>query len=202
MSKDNKNIKPENTTEETSVEEAVAEETPVEESATEETPVEESATEETPVEEADEEETPVEEAAAEETPVVEDLIENQSLDIPFIIGKKIGMTRLFDDEGRSYPVTLIEAGPCYVTQIKSLLKDGYSAVQLGYLDIEQKKLSKPKQGHLKNVKDKYLKYLSEYKMDVSDDISIGGEVNVGSFDLGDLVNVSGSSKGKGFAGHL
>ena len=68
-----------------------------------------------------------------------------------LIGKKIGMTRLFDDEGRSYPVTLVEAGPCYITQIKSLNKDGYSALQIGYSETKQRKLSKPKQGHLKNL---------------------------------------------------
>ena len=100
----------------------------------------------------------VEEAAAEEAPV-EEVAMGGALDVPFIIGKKVGMTRLFDDEGTSYPVTLVQAGPCYITQIKSADKDGYSAVQIGYGDVAQRKLSKPKQGHLKQVKDKYLKYL-------------------------------------------
>ena len=78
------------------------------------------------------------------TAPVEDMMKVQSLDVPFIIGKKIGMTRLFDSDGISYPVTLVEAGPCYVTQIKSNEKEGYSAVQIGYGKISEKKLNKPK----------------------------------------------------------
>ena len=140
----------------------------------------------------------MEEVVSEEAPVEEAVA--QSLNIPFIIGKKIGMTRLFDDEGMSYTVTLVEAGPCYVTQIKSKEKDGYSAVQLGYGDIKESKLNKPQLGHLK---DKHLKHLKEYRMDdISDDISVGGEINVNLFDQGEFVNVSGVSKGKGFAGHM
>ena len=212
MTKDKKNIKqPDNDSknlatdqsleeeismEETSVEGAVVEETPEEETAVEGVPEEETSVEEAVVEETPEEETAVEEIPLEDTA-------DQSLDIPFIIGKKIGMTRLFDNDGQSYPVTLVQAGPCYVTQIKSKEKDGYSAVQIGYLEIKQRKLNKPKQGHLKNIKDKYLKYLRECRIDnISDNISIGGEINVKSFDIGDVVNVSGESKGKGFAGHM
>ena len=181
--------------------ENIKEETPVEETAAEETPVEEAVAEEAPVEEAAAEETPVEETAAEETPVEE--AGNQSLDVPFLIGKKTGMTRLFDDEGVSYTVTLVEVGPCYVTQIKSKDVDGYSAVQIGYGDTKESRLNKPQLGHLSNLKGRYLNHLKECKMDeLPDNISIGGEINVNVFDLGDLINVSGVSKGKGFAGHM
>ena len=163
MVEDKKNIKSADDSKELPKEEVLGEE-----STTEEAPVEEATAEETPVEEVVSEEAPVEEAVA------------QSLNIPFIIGKKIGMTRLFDDEGMSYTVTLVEAGPCYVTQIKSKEKDGYSAVQLGYGDIKESKLNKPQLGHLK---DKHLKHLKEYRMDdISDDISVGGEINVNLFD--------------------
>jgi len=214
MSEEDKNIKkPKEVVpkEETKVEGAPVEATSEEEVSTEETLVDETSdkqveAEETPVEATSEEEAKTEEASVEAVSEEDDQldgVEQASLDIPFIIGKKIGMTRLFDDEGRSYPVTLIEAGPCYVTQIKSLDTDGYSAVQIGYLETKQGKLSKPRQGHLKSLGDKYLKHLKECKMDnISDEISVGGEINTGLFDVGDLVNVSGSSKGKGFAGHM
>ena len=136
----------------------------------------------------------------------DDLVEGvgaQSLQIPFIIGKKTGMTRLFDEEGLSYTVTLVEVGPCYVTQIKSKDRDGYSAVQIGYGDTKESKLNKPQLGHLSALKDKYLKYLKECRMDsLPKDLSVGGEINVNMFDSGDLVNISGISKGKGFAGHM
>ena len=140
-----------------------------------------------------EKEAPVEEAAAEESV-------KESVQIPFIIGKKIGMTRLFDEEGISYPVTMIEAGPCYITQVKSLEKDGYSAVQIGYGDVAERKLNKPKLGHLNG---KHVRYLKECRLnDINDEINVGGEVNTGLFEPGDLVNISGVSKGKGFAGHM
>ena len=172
-----------------------------------ETISEKAAKEEASVEKAVEEEVLVEEAAVEEETVGEDVpaegVDKQSLEIPFIIGKKIGMTRLFDDEGLSYTVTLVEVGPCYVTQIKSKDKDGYSAVQIGYGDTKESKLNKPQLGHLSGLKDKYLRYLRECRMDsLPDDLSVGGEINVNMFDSGDLVNISGVSKGKGFAGHM
>ncbi len=161
----------------------------------------EAAAEETPVEEDADEETPVEEGAVEEVPGEE--VQNDSLEIPFLIGKKTGMTRLFDDEGMSYTVTLVEVGPCYVTQIKLKDSDGYSAVQIGYGDTKESKLNKPQLGHLSGVKGKYLKYLKECRMDdLPENAAVGGEININIFDLGDFVNVSGVSKGKGFAGHM
>ena len=216
MKEDNKNIKPDNNSDETPVEKAPVEEVVSEEATTEEeAPIEEvvseeaTTEEEAPVEEVvaeeatTEEEAPIEEAPVEEV-VAEENVHNdkfkESLDLPFIIGKKVGMTRLFDNDGKSYPVTLIEAGPCYITQIKSKDKDGYSSIQLGFSETNEKKINKPQQGHLKN---KYLKYLKEYKTsNSSKDFSVGGEINVGLFDAGDIVNISGISKGKGFAGHM
>ena len=218
MEKDNKDINKDDLLEDSPAEETPVEEAPVEEIAAEEAPVEEAAAEEapmeeTPAEEAAAEEAPVEEAAAEEAPMEEAPIEEapveeaaaeesvkESVQIPFIIGKKIGMTRLFDEEGISYPVTMIEAGPCYITQVKSLEKDGYNAVQIGYGEVAERKLNKPKLGHLNG---KHVRYLKECKLnDINDEINVGGEVNTGLFEPGDLVNISGVSKGKGFAGHM
>ena len=193
MEKDNKDINKDDLLEDSPAEETPVEEAAAEESPAEEAPVEEAAAEESPAEEAPVEEAPVEEAAAEESV-------KESVQIPFIIGKKIGMTRLFDEEGISYPVTMIEAGPCYITQVKSLEKDGYSAVQIGYGDVAERKLNKPKLGHLNG---KHVRYLKECRLnDINDEINVGGEVNTGLFEPGDLVNISGVSKGKGFAGHM
>ena len=120
-----------------------------------------------------------------------------------ILGKKLGMSQLFDEKGNAVPVTLIQAGPCRVTQLKTPALDGYSAVQIGYGDTKESRLNKPRLGHLSNLKGRYLNHLKECKMDeLPDNISIGGEINVNVFDLGDLINVSGVSKGKGFAGHM
>ena len=205
MEKDNKNIKSESSKEENLSNETSEEETSTEEEVTvDETPAGETSAEEATVDKTSEEEVTVDETPVGETSA-EEAVNNdkKSLDVPFIIGRKVGMTRLFDDEGKSYSVTLVEAGPCYITQIKSNDKDGYSSVQIGYSEFPEKKLNKPQLGHLKTLKDKYLKYLKEYKInDISEDISIGGEINVGLFDIGDFVNISGVSKGKGFAGHM
>jgi len=117
-----------------------------------------------------------------------------------ILGKKVGMTQIFDAEGRVTPVTLIEAGPCFVTQRKSFEKDGYSSVQLGFMEVAEKKLSKPELGHLKRSKTPSLKHLREFRISEQDDVQEGQEINVDVFNVGDLVDVSGVSKGKGFAG--
>jgi large subunit ribosomal protein L3 len=174
------------------------EETPAEEAATEETPAEEAATGETPAEEAATEETPAEEAATGETPAEENL---DSIKLDFIIGKKIGMTTIFSDNGTSMPVTIIEAGPCKVVQIKSEDKDGYSALQIGF--GENKSPNKPISGHFKNanIKDS-LKVLKEFKSSYIDNELLGKEITVNSFNEGDKVTVTGKSKGKGFAGHM
>lgn len=116
-----------------------------------------------------------------------------------LIGKKIGMTQIFDDNGAAVPVTLIEAGPCFVTQVRSVEKDGYSAVQLGYEEVKPKRLSNGEIGHLKRTNLPPLKFLREFKSSESD-IKEGDKLDVNVFVVGEKVDVSGTSKGKGFAG--
>jgi large subunit ribosomal protein L3 len=116
-----------------------------------------------------------------------------------LIGKKIGMTQIFDENGSVIPVTLIEAGPCYVTQIRTADHDGYSAVQLGFAEIKPKKLTGGQLGHLKRTNLPPLKFLREFR---AKEIQVkeGEKVDVNLFGLGDHVDVVGTSKGKGFAG--
>jgi large subunit ribosomal protein L3 len=116
-----------------------------------------------------------------------------------LIGKKIGMTQIFDENGTAIPATLIEAGPCYVTQIRVAENDGYSAVQLGFEEIKPKRLSGGRLGHLKKNDMPPLRYLREFRVK-EPQIKEGDTVNVDSFAIGDNVDVTGISKGKGFAG--
>ena len=116
--------------------------------------------------------------------------------IPGIIGKKIGMSQVFDDNGKAEAITVIEAGPCTVTQIKTSAKEGYEAIQLGFGNA--KKLSKAEQGHLKELGK--LKELREFRVDSTAEVKVGDKVDVNLFKTGDFVNVIGISKGKGFAG--
>ncbi len=116
-----------------------------------------------------------------------------------LIGKKIGMTQIFDDEGRAIPVTLIEAGPCYVTQIRVPDKDGYSAVQLGFDEIKPKRLTGGQLGHLKRNNLPPLRFLREFRVK-NPELKEGDPVTVKIFDVGDHVDISGTSKGRGFAG--
>lgn len=113
-----------------------------------------------------------------------------------ILGKKLGMGQIFSEDGQVIPVTAIQAGPCVVTQVKSKENDGYNAVQLGF--GEAKRLNKPMRGHLKNLR--AFKYLREVRVEDTSDIKPGSMVNVGIFQPGELVKVTGTSKGKGFAG--
>ncbi len=118
-----------------------------------------------------------------------------------IIGKKIGMTRVFDEAGKSIPVTVIEAGPCFITQIKSEKTDGYSAVQLGYDEKKDKNTNKPETGHFAKAGVKPLRILREFKnFEDTEKLSLGGEINVGTFVEGEGVIISGVTKGKGFQG--
>ena len=117
-----------------------------------------------------------------------------------IIGKKVGMTQIFDADGKVIPVTLIEAGPCTVVQKKTEEKDGYSAVQLGYGDVAEKKLTKPELGHLKKAGVSPKKVLKEFKLDGAADMNVGDEVKVDVFAEGDRVDVTGISKGHGYQG--
>ena len=117
-----------------------------------------------------------------------------------IIGKKVGMTQIFDTDGKVIPVTVIEAGPCTVVQKKTAEKDGYEAVQLGYEDVAEKKLTKPELGHLKKAGVSAKKVLKEFQLKNAADLNVGDEVKVDTFAEGDHVDVTGISKGKGYAG--
>ena len=117
-----------------------------------------------------------------------------------IIGKKVGMSQIFDESGRVIPVTVIEAGPCVVTQKKTVEKDGYSAVQLGYQDVKESKLSKPEVGHLKKAETGMKKFLKEFRLDSAADMNVGDEIKANVFAAGDKVDVTGVSKGHGYQG--
>lgn len=116
-----------------------------------------------------------------------------------LIGKKIGMTQIFDEKGAALPVTLIEAGPCFVTQVRSTQNEGYSAVQLGFGEVKPKKLTGGELGHLKRNNLPPLKYLREFRAKEIQ-VAEGDKVDVSLFTVGEKVDVSGLSKGKGFAG--
>lgn len=117
-----------------------------------------------------------------------------------IIGKKVGMTQIFDEAGKVIPVTVIEAGPCVVVQKKTEEKDGYAAVQLGFQDVPERKLSKPELGHLKKAEVAMKKVLKEFKLKNAAELNVGDAITVDVFAAGDRVDVTGVSKGKGFAG--
>ena len=118
-----------------------------------------------------------------------------------ILGKKLGMSQFFDDEGRSIPVTLIEAGPCRITQLKSDATDGYCAVQVGFGEIRSKLVNKPAQGHLTRSGEEPLRHLREYRVDRVDDLELGSQITVEAFEAGQKVDVSGDTIGRGFAGY-
>ena len=117
-----------------------------------------------------------------------------------IIGKKVGMTQIFDEAGHVIPVTVIQAGPCTVVQKKTAEKDGYNAVQLGFGEVAERKLTKPEAGHLKKAGVASLKVLKEFKLDNCDALNVGDQVTADTFAVGDRVDVTGISKGKGYAG--
>ena len=117
-----------------------------------------------------------------------------------IIGSKIGMTQVFDEKGKLVPVTVVEAGPCVVTAIKTVENDGYNAIQLGFKDVAEKKLTKAQLGHLKKNNISPKKILREIRVDDVSGLSLGQEIKADIFKAGDYVDVSGVSKGKGYAG--
>ncbi len=116
-----------------------------------------------------------------------------------IIGKKVGMTQIFDEKGYVIPVTVIEAGPCLVAQVKSEEIDGYNAVQLGFGEVKDKHINKPEKGHFEKSKLSAKKHLREFRAD-SIDVKVGDEVKADVFEAGDKIDVQGTSKGKGFQG--
>lgn len=117
-----------------------------------------------------------------------------------IIGKKVGMTQIFDEKGKVIPVTVIEAGPCLVAQVKSVETDGYNAIQLGFGDVKESKLNKPEKGHFAKAKLALKKHLREFRLDSVDGVNVGDEIKVDTFQAGDKIDVQGTSKGKGFQG--
>jgi len=118
-----------------------------------------------------------------------------------ILGKKLGMSQLFDDQGRAVPVTLIEAGPCRITQLKSADTDGYAAVQIGFDLIREKLINKPSKGHLSKSGDDLLRHLREYRVQNSSEFELGASITVDDFEKGQKVDVSGDTMGRGFAGY-
>ena len=118
-----------------------------------------------------------------------------------ILGKKLGMSQLFDDQGRAVPVTLIEAGPCRITQLKSADTDGYAAVQIGFQLIREKLINKPSKGHLSKSGDDLLRHLREYRVENSSEFELGASITVDDFETGQKVDVSGDTMGRGFAGY-
>ena len=119
-----------------------------------------------------------------------------------IIGKKVGMTQIFDESGKVIPVTVVEAGPCVVTQKKTVETDGYTAVQLGFGDVAEKKLSKPEAGHLKKAGVAAKKHLKEFKLENAADMNVGDEIKADVFAAGDKIDVTGTSKGHGYTGAI
>jgi len=121
--------------------------------------------------------------------------------LPGILGTKIGMTHVFTDEGKMVPVTVVQAGPVFVTQLKSEEVDGYTAVQVGYGEAKESKLTFPKFGHLKKAGlTKNLKTLKEFRIDSIEGLTLGQEITVDIFAEGEKITVTGTSKGRGFAG--
>ena len=117
-----------------------------------------------------------------------------------ILGTKLGMTQVFDAEGRAIPVTVIQAGPCTVTQIKTKPTDGYSAIQIGYNEVKPKALNKPELGHLAKSGANPLRHLQEYRLEDTSSFELGQQLNADAFAPGQIVDVIGTSIGKGFAG--
>ena len=117
-----------------------------------------------------------------------------------ILGRKVGMTQIFDEKGNVIPVTVIEAGPCSVVQIKTKETDGYDAVQLGFGAIKEKKVNKPMQGHFTKVKVTPAKHLREFRLEDISNVKVGDEIKADVFSAGDTVDVQGTTKGKGFQG--
>ncbi|MFZ5942529.1 MAG: 50S ribosomal protein L3 [Bacillota bacterium] len=119
-----------------------------------------------------------------------------------LLGKKVGMTQIFDEQGKAIPVTVIEAGPCVVVQTKTAKTDGYEAIQVGFDQQKETRVNKPLKGHFTKGQVKPLRYLKEFRLENADEYKVGQELKVDVFAEGDQVDVSGISKGKGFAGGI
>ena len=119
-----------------------------------------------------------------------------------IIGKKLGMTQIFDENGNVIPVTVIEAGPCVVTQKKTVENDGYEAVQLGFSDLVERKLTKPAKGHFAKAGVAFKKHLKEFRLDDCASLNVGDEIKADVFEEGEKVDVTGITKGHGYTGAI
>lgn len=117
-----------------------------------------------------------------------------------ILGRKVGMTQLFNESGEVVPVTVIEAGPCYVTQVKTTETDGYNAIQIGFEEVAERKLTNGQKGHLRKAEAPLLRHLREVRLRETPDATLGQVIKADIFSEGELVDVIGTSKGKGFAG--
>ena len=118
-----------------------------------------------------------------------------------LLGNKIGMTQIFDEFGNIIPVTILKVGPCVITQVKTILKDGYNSIQIGYGNVSSKSLTQPELGHLQKSNLQPLKYLKEFRITTEEDeFEVGQVLKVDSFIPGQLVNIRGKSIGKGFSG--
>ncbi len=119
-----------------------------------------------------------------------------------LLGKKVGMTNVFSSDGRLVPVTVLQVGPCVVTQVKTEETDGYTALQLGFDEKPVEKLTKPVAGHLKKATDKGFRVLKEFRTDAVEDVEAGATLNVDMFKIGEKVTITGISKGRGFQGTI
>ncbi|MEO3826694.1 50S ribosomal protein L3 [Actinomadura sp. B10D3] len=117
-----------------------------------------------------------------------------------VLGEKLGMTQVFDDEGRIVPVTVVQAGPCVVTQLRTQEKDGYTAVQIGFGQIDPRKVNKPRTGHFEKAGVTPRRYLVELRADDTTEYELGQEITADVFEAGQKIDVTGTSKGKGTAG--
>ena len=117
-----------------------------------------------------------------------------------LIGKKVGMTQIFDEQGKVIPVTAIEAGPCTVVQVKTVETDGYNSIQLGFGDVKEHKVIKPVKGHYTKVNLTPKKHLREFRVDNTAEVKVGDELKADTFVAGDKLDIQGTSKGKGFQG--
>jgi large subunit ribosomal protein L3 len=117
-----------------------------------------------------------------------------------VLGTKLGMTQVFDDDGKMVPVTVVAAGPCVVTAVRTPDADGYAAVQLGYGDVDPRRVNKPQAGHFARAGVTPRRYLVELRTDDASDYTLGQEVTAETFEAGELIDVTARSKGKGFAG--
>ncbi|MAR15321.1 MAG: 50S ribosomal protein L3 [Candidatus Marinimicrobia bacterium] len=189
MSDKDKNIEQEN------VNKVSSDEVKAEEVSSDEVKAEEVSSDEVKAEEVSSDEVKAEEVSSDEEHSKEDKVNSSA---SFLLGKKIGMTSVYSEDGLQFPTTIIEAGPCYVSQLKTLKNDGYEAVQIGYK--EHKKANKPKTNHFKKANVNPMKHISEFRVQNNEKFLLGEELKVNIFNQGDYVKVSGVSKGKGFAG--